>query len=55
VLCAQVDELAEYENRPAFKQVRSANDTAKFLEDLARTTKKLVDNFIVRVMNPLSP
>jgi hypothetical protein len=55
VLKGHEDDLVKHEQRAAYKQVAGAKDTAKFLEELARKTKKLVAKFMVRVPNRLPP
>jgi hypothetical protein len=43
----------KHERETGLKQFMSANDTAEFLEGLARKIQKLVANFKVRMMNTL--
>jgi hypothetical protein len=54
-LLGHIDDLVKHDQRATYRQIVNAKDTVKFLEDLARKVKKLVANFMVRVMHTLPP
>jgi hypothetical protein len=54
-LLGHKDDLVKHDQRTTYRQIVDAKDTAEFLEDLARKIKKLIANFMVRVMHTLPP